>query len=122
MPKSFTKIKAILENVSAGQLALPLPKNVVEVRVQYSLNSKNGHMGARKFVKEYLPSLKYHNEHIKFNVDHKLSNEKAPSFSIHTPEGPLFSYGMKLKHSKAISDDIKAELLKLNRPKPEEAS
>ncbi|EPX70837.1 ribosomal protein Mrp49 [Schizosaccharomyces octosporus yFS286] len=118
MPKSFTKIKAVLDNVRVGQLAIPLPKNVVEVRVQYSLNNKNGHMGAKKFVKEYLPSLKYHNEHIKFNVEHKLPNVKAPTFSVHTSEGPLFSYGMKLKHSETISNDIKAELLKATQSEP----
>ncbi|CBA11519.1 putative 54S ribosomal protein MRP49, mitochondrial [Schizosaccharomyces pombe] len=108
------KLQKSLHKIRAGALGIPLPKHIQEVSIQYSLDSRLGHMGAKKFVKECLPSLYYNNYGLKFNVNHRLPNDQTPTFSIISNNKVIYSYDMRSKQLETISSDIQKALKELH--------
>ncbi|KAH0494317.1 hypothetical protein TgHK011_000941 [Trichoderma gracile] len=51
--------------------------------MDFAIHLKGGHMGARKFWKEYLPRLKYHNPAIPMIVNRHDQNQNPPTMTIY---------------------------------------
>ncbi|UKZ54722.1 hypothetical protein TrVGV298_008534 [Trichoderma virens] len=72
-----------LINIKCGPGAAILPAEVTRIHMDFAIRLKGGHMGARKFWKEYLPRLKYHNPSIPMIVNRHDQNQLPPTMSIY---------------------------------------
>ncbi|KAL6910372.1 mitochondrial ribosomal protein L51 [Trichoderma evansii] len=72
-----------LINIKCGPGAAILPSEVTRIHMDFGITLKGGHMGARKFWKEYLPRLKYHNPSIPMIVNRHDQNQLPPTMSIY---------------------------------------
>ncbi|PTB43413.1 hypothetical protein M441DRAFT_372192 [Trichoderma asperellum CBS 433.97] len=72
-----------LINIKCGPGAAILPSEVTRIHMDFAIRLKGGHMGARKFWKEYLPRLKYHNPSIPMIVNRHDQNQLPPTMSIY---------------------------------------
>ncbi|KAL6871128.1 mitochondrial ribosomal protein L51 [Trichoderma novae-zelandiae] len=69
--------------IKCGPGAAVLPADVTRIHMDFALHLKGGHMGARKFWKEYLPRLKYHNPSIPMIVNRHDQNQQPPTMTIY---------------------------------------
>ena len=67
-----------LLNIRVGPGAAILPKNVSRLHLDFAVKDNNGHVGARKFWRNALPRLKYHNPAVSMTI-HRSTNQEAPS-------------------------------------------
>ncbi|RFU80966.1 ribosomal mrp49 [Trichoderma arundinaceum] len=74
---------AQLINIRCGPGAAVLPAEVTRIHMDFALRLKGGHMGARKFWKEYLPRLKYHNPSVPMIVNRHDQNQLPPTMTIY---------------------------------------
>ncbi|TFB05249.1 hypothetical protein CCMA1212_002959 [Trichoderma ghanense] len=74
---------ANLINIKCGPGAAVLPADVTRIHMDFAIHLKGGHMGARKFWKEYLPRLKYHNPAIPMIVNRHDQNQNPPTMTIY---------------------------------------
>ncbi|KAL7795230.1 mitochondrial ribosomal protein L51 [Trichoderma ceciliae] len=72
-----------LINIRCGPGAAVLPQEVTRIHMDFAIRLKGGHMGAKKFWKEYLPRLKYHNPSIPMIVNRHDQNESPPTMTIY---------------------------------------
>ncbi|GJN74342.1 ribosomal protein MRP49 [Purpureocillium lilacinum] len=72
-----------LINIKCGPGAAILPPEVTRIHMDFASKINGGHMGARKFWREYLPRLKYHNPAIPMIVNRHDQNSSAPTMSIY---------------------------------------
>ncbi|KAL6832367.1 mitochondrial ribosomal protein L51 [Trichoderma camerunense] len=72
-----------LINIRCGPGAAILPAEVTRIHMDFALRLKGGHMGARKFWREYLPRLKYHNPSIPMIVNRHDQNQLPPTMTIY---------------------------------------
>ncbi|KAL7783041.1 mitochondrial ribosomal protein L51 [Trichoderma afarasin] len=72
-----------LINIRCGPGAAILPAEVTRIHMDFALRLKGGHMGARKFWREYLPRLKYHNPSIPMIVNRHDQNQLPPIMTIY---------------------------------------
>ncbi|CAM1503876.1 Fc.00g014670.m01.CDS01 [Cosmosporella sp. VM-42] len=72
-----------LVNIQCGPGAAILPPEVTRIHLDFARSLKGGHMGARKFWKENLPRLKYHNPSIPMIVNRHTQNDLKPTLSIY---------------------------------------
>ncbi|KAM0516710.1 hypothetical protein ACHAPE_005344 [Trichoderma viride] len=72
-----------LINIRCGPGAAILPSEVTRIHMDFAISLKGGHMGARKFWKEYLPRLKFHNPSIPMIVNRHDQNQLPPTMSIY---------------------------------------
>ena len=67
-----------LLNLRLGSGAIVLPNDVRQVHLQFAPKINNGHAGARKFWRNALPRLKYHNPAIPMTVT-RLKDQRSPA-------------------------------------------
>ncbi|KAF7551963.1 hypothetical protein G7046_g7567 [Stylonectria norvegica] len=72
-----------LINIKCGPGAAVLPPEVTRIHLDFARSLKGGHMGARKFWKENLPRLKYHNPSIPMIVNRHTKNDRPPTMSVY---------------------------------------
>ncbi|KAK1251087.1 hypothetical protein MKX07_005642 [Trichoderma sp. CBMAI-0711] len=72
-----------LISIKCGPGAAVLPADVTRIHMDFAIHLKGGHMGARKFWKEYLPRLKYHNPAIPMIVNRHDQNQNPPTMTIY---------------------------------------
>ncbi|GAB0134243.1 hypothetical protein EsDP_00002623 [Epichloe bromicola] len=135
-----------LINLRCGPGAAILPPEVSRIHLDFAARMDDGHMGARKFWRECLPRLKYHNPSIPMIVNRHDQNQSSPLLTIYLrtksatddspsaqpassrtnlskaqPPGPnekTVTIDMKNKHSSDILEYFIAE----TRAKPVQAS
>ncbi|KAF4483588.1 ribosomal MRP49 [Fusarium agapanthi] len=78
----FNKLRAII-SLRCGPGAAILPQEVTRIHMDFATSFKNGHMGAKKFWRENLPRLKYHNPSVPMIVNRHSRNNKKPTISIY---------------------------------------
>ncbi|KAF5684178.1 ribosomal MRP49 [Fusarium circinatum] len=78
----FNKLRAII-SLRCGPGAAILPPEVTRIHMDFATSFKNGHMGAKKFWRENLPRLKYHNPSVPMIVNRHSRNNKKPTISIY---------------------------------------
>jgi len=64
---SLTHLKLFFVRVGPG--AAVLPRDVTRIHMRYAAKYNEGHFGPRKFWRQYLPRLKYHNPNLKVTVE-----------------------------------------------------
>ena len=79
----FNKLRAKLISLRCGPGAAILPPEVTRIHMDFATSFKNGHMGAKKFWRENLPRLKYHNPSVPMIVNRHSRNNKKPTLSIY---------------------------------------
>ncbi|EMT68545.1 hypothetical protein DER46DRAFT_655061 [Fusarium sp. MPI-SDFR-AT-0072] len=78
----FNKLRALI-SLRCGPGAAILPPEVTRIHMDFATSFKNGHMGAKKFWRENLPRLKYHNPSVPMIVNRHSRNNKKPTLSIY---------------------------------------
>ncbi|KAG4285607.1 hypothetical protein FPRO06_06867 [Fusarium proliferatum] len=79
----FNKLRAKIISLRCGPGAAILPPEVTRIHMDFATSFKNGHMGAKKFWRENLPRLKYHNPSVPMIVNRHSRNNKKPTISIY---------------------------------------
>ncbi|KAL8798595.1 MAG: hypothetical protein Q9182_006530 [Xanthomendoza sp. 2 TL-2023] len=64
--------------VRLGDGAAALPKDVKRIHLDFAIKGNDGHLGARKVWRNYLPRLKYHNPAISMTVN-RTPNQTGPA-------------------------------------------
>lgn len=67
-----------LLNLKLGSGAIVLPNDVKQLHLQFAPKINNGHAGARKFWRNALPRLKYHNPSIPVTVT-RIKDQESPA-------------------------------------------
>ncbi|KAK4139170.1 CI-B8 domain-containing protein [Dichotomopilus funicola] len=75
-----------LLNLRTGPGAAILPKDVTRIHMRFALRLEGGHMGPRKFFRENLPRLKFHNPTIPMIVQRNDDNAGPATLSIYFRE------------------------------------
>ncbi|KAL8716744.1 MAG: hypothetical protein Q9225_005950 [Loekoesia sp. 1 TL-2023] len=136
------KLKALYA-VRLGPGAATLPRDIKRIHLDFAFKFNDGHFGARKVWRNYLPRLKYHNPAVSMTVNRSqdqagpatltifytslhdpasTTSSSAPSSSTtqnaptsnHTPFDQTKTLNMKHKHE----SDILSELMDLTRATP----
>lgn len=58
-----------LNKISRGPAAVRLPPNVQSINLSFKAQNANGHMGPRKFWREFLPQVQFHNPNLPISVN-----------------------------------------------------
>ncbi|EGX47875.1 hypothetical protein TWF173_006636 [Orbilia oligospora] len=82
-------LRAKLYSVRNGTGAAVLPPNISRIALSFNYKSNNGHMGPRKFFRECLPRLKYHNPEVDMIVTRKDALEGPATLTIHFSDVPV---------------------------------
>ncbi|OAQ72930.1 50S ribosomal protein Mrp49 [Pochonia chlamydosporia 170] len=72
-----------LINLRCGPGAAILSPEVTRIHMDFATRMSDGHMGARKFWRQYLPRLKYHNPSIPMILNRHDSNALPPVMTIY---------------------------------------
>ncbi|MCJ1325875.1 hypothetical protein MMC10_002538 [Thelotrema lepadinum] len=76
-----------LLNIRLGPGAAVLPKDVKRLHLEFAQKSRDGHLGSRKFWRDFLPRLKYHNPAVSMTVERNLNQEGPATMTVFfTPE------------------------------------
>ncbi|KAH6676058.1 50S ribosomal protein Mrp49 [Plectosphaerella plurivora] len=73
----------LIHKIHHGPGAALLPPSITRIHMEFARKSADGHMGSRKFWREHLPRLKYHNPAIPMIVNRKDNNEGAATMTIY---------------------------------------
>ena len=125
-----------LLDVRVGPGAAILPKNVKKIHLDFARKTDDGHYGARRVWRIYLPRLKYHNPAISMTVKrgadqegpatlsvHFTSSSTAPAASSQTNPDPSPSKKVETIDMKHQSEsEILSRLLEMTRAVPYEAT
>ncbi|KAM0321722.1 hypothetical protein ACHAQA_009961 [Verticillium albo-atrum] len=76
------KLRAMLR-IRHGPGAAVLPPTVSRIHLEFAKTYNNGHMGPRRFWRDILPRLKFHNPSIPMIVNRKEDNEGSALLSIY---------------------------------------
>ena len=131
-------IKSILQllDVRVGPGAAILPRNVKKIHLDFAQKADDGHYGARRVWRVYLPRLKYHNPAVSMTVKRGADQEGPATLSVHftssstTPAAsptPLPDYSaskrvetIDMKHKS--ESEILSRLLEMTKAIPYEAT
>ncbi|KAL3417784.1 50s ribosomal protein mrp49 [Phlyctema vagabunda] len=80
--KRMRHLRTKLLGIRLGPGAAVLPKEVTRIHMEFAVQT-NGHYGARKFWKQYLPRLKYHNPAVPMTVNRTKDAATVPVLTIH---------------------------------------
>lgn len=72
-----------LMEVRNGPGAAILPPNVTKLHLEFAHKWNNGHLGPRKFWREHLPRLKYHNPAIPMIVNRTFNQDDAAVLTVY---------------------------------------
>ena len=77
-----------LLNLRLGPGAAVLPRDVLRIHLSFATRINGGHFGPRRFWREHLPRLKFHNPGVSMKVD-RTSDQASPAtmtiFFSHSP-------------------------------------
>ncbi|VUC22083.1 unnamed protein product [Clonostachys rosea] len=72
-----------LIDLKCGPGAAILPPEVTRIHMDFAFKLNNGHMGPKKFWKEILPRIKYHNPAVPMIVNRHNNNDRPPVMTIY---------------------------------------
>ncbi|KAF3910555.1 hypothetical protein ABW21_db0201702 [Orbilia brochopaga] len=85
----FRWLRAKLHSIRNGTGAVILPPNVHRVSMILNYRAHDGHLGARKFLRECLPRLKFHNPQVDMPVTTNKDSTTGPAtLTIHFCDPP----------------------------------
>ncbi|KAL8957122.1 MAG: hypothetical protein Q9193_005523, partial [Seirophora villosa] len=71
-----------LYTVRLGQGAITLPKDVQRIHLEFAFKFNDGHFGARKVWRNFLPRLKYHNPAVSMTVNRSIDQAGPATLTI----------------------------------------
>ena len=71
-----------LYTIRLGPGAAILPKEVVGLRLEFATKINDGHFGARKVWRNYLPRLKYHNPAVSITVSRSTDQQGPANLTV----------------------------------------
>ncbi|KAF6816869.1 hypothetical protein CSOJ01_02800 [Colletotrichum sojae] len=77
----------VLLSLRHGPGAVRLPSNVTRIHMEFAKTMGEGHFGPRRFWREMLPRLKYHNPAVPMIVNRKHNNEGSAIMSVYFSTG-----------------------------------
>ncbi|KAI9734705.1 MAG: hypothetical protein M1818_006692 [Claussenomyces sp. TS43310] len=80
--KRMRALKALL-NIKLGPGAAILPPEVTRIHLDFAVKINDGHAGPRKFWRNCLPRLKYHNPAVPMSVTRTTNQEGPALLTIH---------------------------------------
>ncbi|KAK7746985.1 hypothetical protein SLS53_002173 [Cytospora paraplurivora] len=80
--KRMNKLKALM-NVRNGPGAAKLPPNVTKIHMEFAHKWDDGNFGSRKFWRDHLPRLKYHNPQVPMIVNRTREQHGPATLSIY---------------------------------------
>ncbi|KXT06104.1 hypothetical protein AC578_1309 [Pseudocercospora eumusae] len=83
LPQRMRKLQTRLLAIRIGPGALILPKEVKRINMRFAPRMNQGHMGPRKFWRNELVRLKYHNPSVSMTVDRTALQDDPAVMSIH---------------------------------------
>ncbi|KAK5779573.1 mitochondrial 54S ribosomal protein mL61 MRP49 PWA37_002749 [Arxiozyma heterogenica] len=91
------------------------PTKYQSLKLTFQVQNHNGHMGARKFWREYLPTLKFYNPNFDMNVTRIKNDDKLVQvpcvLEILDEQGKsLETINMKNKRSEDIMDEFLSKI------------
>lgn len=99
----MNKLRLKVIQLKCGPGAAVLPPDVTRIHMDFAAARGGGHVGARKFWREQLPRLKYHNPSVPMIVNRHDQNAKSPIMSIYlrksadaVADGPVVQPGSSL--------------------------
>lgn len=72
-----------LSSLRNGPGAATLPPTVTRLHLEFAHKQDKGHAGSRKFWRDHLPSLKYHNPSVPMIVNRTRDQEVTPTLTIY---------------------------------------
>ncbi|BFZ53869.1 54S ribosomal protein, mitochondrial [Savitreella phatthalungensis] len=107
-----------LDVIRKGPASVSLPAEFTQLRLSFAQRNAGGHMGARKFAQQSLPSIKFHNPSLQMDVSRVPRSTEDPQnaniaaslqlFKGSEPQ-PVIDLDVRGLHS----DDILAKLIEL---------
>ncbi|KAK9448015.1 mitochondrial 54S ribosomal protein mL61 [Limtongia smithiae] len=104
-----------LESIALGRAALILPTAVTNIKLSFKTKNSFGHMGARKFWRECLPSIQFHNPHALIEVirapepESRDAQEAVPAeLLVEFGDRPPLALDIKNMHSDEILAKFRA--------------
>ncbi|KND94203.1 hypothetical protein TOPH_01076 [Tolypocladium ophioglossoides CBS 100239] len=90
--------------------------------MDFAFKINGGHMGARKFWREYLPRLKYHNPSIPMIVNRHGQSQTPPTMTVYlrTNSQPTSTDSSAAAESHAQPSSSRTNLSKAQPPSPDE--
>jgi len=76
--RRMRKLKAKLLAIRLGPGAAVLPKDIKRLHLDFAFKLNDGHLGPRKFWRNYLPRLKYHNPAVSMTVN-RITDQAGPA-------------------------------------------
>lgn len=121
LPKSrVPRQLAFLNRIARGPGAVKLPSNIQAINLAFKFQNSNGHMGPRKFWRENLPQVQFHNPSIPISVQRKWATNNEEKSSIPATLTILFSDGsqksVNVQHKH--SSDILAQFIEITGATP----
>ncbi|KAH3900953.1 mitochondrial 54S ribosomal protein mL61 SCDLUD_002415 [Saccharomycodes ludwigii] len=78
--KQLKVLNSISYSTKLTQILIDTSK-ISQIRLIFQKQNHNGHMGARKFWHEYLPTLQFYNPNLKIQIN-RISNSNAKDTSV----------------------------------------
>ncbi|ODQ67970.1 mitochondrial MRP49p [Nadsonia fulvescens var. elongata DSM 6958] len=110
--KQITKQISALNRICRGPGAVKLPNDITGLKLQFKYQNSNGHMGAKKFWRETLPQIQFHNPAIPMAVIRTEAatveeNQTIPAtLLVRYSNGEEKSLDIKEKHSSVILNEF----------------
>ncbi|KAF2858328.1 hypothetical protein K470DRAFT_259919 [Piedraia hortae CBS 480.64] len=101
------KLAGRLLDLRLGSGAVVLPKDVQRIHLRFAPRIEGGHMGPRKFWRQELRRLKYHNPGVAMTVDRTAVNGQDDAMlSIHWDEEKVDTIRMTGLNNKEIMGEV----------------
>ncbi|KAG0128927.1 putative 50S ribosomal protein Mrp49 [Tuber indicum] len=107
-------LRSRLALIRAGTGAAILPPEVRKLGLTFAMKNTDGHMGPRKFWRNYLPRLKYHNPNVDMQVHRDRESGGDATLVIEFDGGKTETIDVKHKHE----NDIVHAVLESTKAKP----
>ncbi|KAF3933324.1 hypothetical protein ABW19_dt0201796 [Dactylella cylindrospora] len=104
-------LRSRLYSVRVGTGAAIMPPNVTKILLNMNNKSANGHMGARKFLRECLPRLQFHNPTVDMQVHRAKATTGSATLTVHFSDPSSQPSTVELDLLNRFPEDIMSELV-----------
>lgn len=105
MLKRHIKTANKLAQIRNGLGAAKIPRNITKLTLLMAFKNKNGQMGCRKFWRQHLPSIQFHNPHLQIEVRRSHEETRAIMQIDQTSGDPIF-LDMQYKQASDICQEL----------------
>ncbi|KAG2210551.1 uncharacterized protein EV154DRAFT_49203 [Mucor mucedo] len=98
--------REILKHLTSGPGAAKLSPNVSKIALTFALKGKNESAGARHFLQENLPRIRYNNPNVEYQVSKVLDSSIKPTVAVHFSNGRSKVIEIPRVQSNVIVDQI----------------